>query len=635
VALMLRVDGSSFKDAQGRTLLLRGVNLGGSSKVPATPDGATYRREGFFEHRQVSFVGRPFPLEEADEHFARLRWWGFTFVRFLVTWEAIEHAGPGIYDQEYLDYILAIVKRAGDYGVRILIDPHQDVWSRFSGGDGAPGWTFEAIGMDITKFAATGAAIVHATHGDPFPQMIWPTNANKLAAATMYTLFFGGNCFAPSTQVDGEPIQEYLQRHYLGAIQQVALRLKNLPNVVGYDTLNEPHAGLIGHANLQIAEGLLAAGERPSPWQAMLLGAGFPQLVEIWQLTPVGPRMAGRRMVNPSGERAWQTGVECLWRRNGVWDVAADGTPVLRRPDHFSQVDGRAVDFDQDFFRPFVNRFARAIREIDPRALIFVEPVVGRAPPQWGPGDALGIVYAPHWYDLLVLFTKRFSPLLAIDPLARRLAIGPRRIRAAFARQIAHHQREAREQLGGVPTLIGELGIPLDLDRRQAFQNGNFSAQAHAFNRTMRAIEDTLAHATIWNYTADNTNARGDLWNDEDLSIFSRDQQTNPADINSGGRALRAVVRPYPRATAGEPLRMRFDERPRVFEYTFRHDPAVAAPTELFMPNVQYPHGYHVTVSDGTYTIDREAQTLRYTHSPDRATHTIRCSPLPKARDRA
>src|SRR3954447_10239116 len=305
---MLRVDGPWFKDADGRTLLLRGVNLGGSSKLPATPDGATYRREGFFEHRELSFVGRPFPLDEANEHFARLRAWGFMFVRFLVTWEAIEHAGPGIYDQEYLDYIYAIVKRAGEYGIRMVIDPHQDVWSRFSGGDGAPGWTFEAIGMDITKFAATGAAIVHSTHGDPFPQMIWPTNANKLAAATMYTLFFGGNCFAPATLVDGEPVQEYLQRHYFGAIQQVARRLKNLPNVVGYDTLNEPHAGFIGHADLRVADGLLAAGERPSPWQAMLLGAGFPQTVDIWKLTLTGPRKAGSRLVNPDHVRAWQAG---------------------------------------------------------------------------------------------------------------------------------------------------------------------------------------------------------------------------------------------------------------------------------------------------------------------------------------
>ena len=30
-------------------------------------------------HADVTFVGRPFPLEEAPDHLARLRRWGFTF----------------------------------------------------------------------------------------------------------------------------------------------------------------------------------------------------------------------------------------------------------------------------------------------------------------------------------------------------------------------------------------------------------------------------------------------------------------------------------------------------------------------------------------------------------------------------
>lgn len=69
---MMRIEGSWFRDGEGRRMLLRGVNLGGSSKVPKQPDGATYRTENFFQHRNVSFVGRPFPLDEADEHFTRL-----------------------------------------------------------------------------------------------------------------------------------------------------------------------------------------------------------------------------------------------------------------------------------------------------------------------------------------------------------------------------------------------------------------------------------------------------------------------------------------------------------------------------------------------------------------------------------
>ncbi|HOV06407.1 MAG TPA: cellulase family glycosylhydrolase, partial [Anaerolineaceae bacterium] len=186
---MVRIHHDSFTDEQGRRLMLRGVNLGGSSKVPRSPDGSTYQAKGFFDHREVSFVGRPFSLEEADEHYRRLRSWGFNTLRFLFTWEAVEHAGPGLYDEGYLDYLHAIVKKAGEFGFLVFLDPHQDVWSRFSGGDGAPGWTLEAAGFDLTKFQETGAAIVHQTHGDPFPRMIWPTNAYKLAAATMFTLF--------------------------------------------------------------------------------------------------------------------------------------------------------------------------------------------------------------------------------------------------------------------------------------------------------------------------------------------------------------------------------------------------------------------------------------------------------------
>src|SRR4030042_3705314 len=136
----MHIKDGCFLDAAGRNLLSRGVNLGGSSKVPKNPDGATHLPDHFFEHRDVSFVGRPFPLDEADEHCTRLSQWGFNFLRFLVTWEAIEHSGPGKYDNAYLDYLAAVLEKAGQYGFNLFIDPHQDVWSRLSGGDGAPGW---------------------------------------------------------------------------------------------------------------------------------------------------------------------------------------------------------------------------------------------------------------------------------------------------------------------------------------------------------------------------------------------------------------------------------------------------------------------------------------------------------------
>ncbi|MBS1151189.1 MAG: putative glycosidase [Myxococcaceae bacterium] len=252
--MLIRIEGDRFVDEHRRTLLLRGVNLGGSSKLP--------RAEG-------SFVGRPFPLDEADEHFSRLQRWGLTTLRLVVTWEAIEHAGPRKYDLAYLDYLEALIRRAATHQLAVFIDFHQDVWSRFSGGDGAPGWTLEAAGFNLDTLHETGAAFVEAKHAGPLPKMIWPTNAGKLGSATMFTLFFGGDTFAPRTRIDGESAQRFLQEHFFGAVEQVVRRVASLPNVFGVDLLNEPSPGYIGWEDLEAPGGPVEVGVMPSPLQSM------------------------------------------------------------------------------------------------------------------------------------------------------------------------------------------------------------------------------------------------------------------------------------------------------------------------------------------------------------------------------
>ena len=625
---MIQIKGDQFVDQDGRTLLLRGVNLGGSTKVPFTPNGATWNPEGFFDHRQVSFVGRPFPLEEADEHLSRLKAWGFTFLRFLITWEAIEHEGPGIYDQDYLAYLRAVIEKTAEYGIQVFIDPHQDVWSRFSGGDGAPGWTLEAVGLDMTKFKATGAAIVHATHGDPFPRMIWPTNYGKLANLTMWTLFFGGNDFAPQTMIEGVPAQEYLQSHYFNAIKQVAERLKDLPNVVGYDTLNEPSAGIIGTPEIGTVKlGSFKHGNQPTVFQTMLLGSGYPQEVEVWNLGMTGERKTGKTTLNREGTLAWLDGFLPIWRQNGVWDVDAAGSPQLLRPNHFSEINGRQVDFHNDYFRPFANRFAEEIRSVLPETLIFIEGVPNEGELHWTEEDAPNVIHAGHWYDSVVLLLKTYKRFLAVHNVSQKIILGARRARQSRRLQIAETIAVGSEQMGGIPTVIGEVGIPFDLNNKQAYRTGNFSTQVEALNATMEALEENFASFTLWNYTADNTNERGDQWNDEDLSLFSRDQQTGTGDIHDGGRALQAAVRPYASKVAGTPHQMRFDIKARKFVFVFTHDPTISAPTELFVPNYQYPDGYEVTVSDGEVEIDPEAQTLRYQPANPGGQHRIELKP--------
>jgi Glycoside hydrolase family 5 C-terminal domain/Cellulase (glycosyl hydrolase family 5) len=618
---------TNFEDDLGRRIMLRGVDLGGSSKVPYEPDGATYICTGFFDHRNVSFIGRPFPIEQADEHLERLREWGFNCLRLLVTWEAIEHAGPGMYDEAYLDYICEVVKAAGKHGFNLFIDPHQDVWSRFSGGDGAPGWTLEAIGFDLTHFAETGAAIVHTTHGDPYPKMIWSSNASKLACASMFSLFFGGNDFAPRTQVDGEPAQEYLQKHYIEAIRQLAMRIKDQPNVLGYDTLNEPSQGYIGWQDLNTLGGLLTVGDVPTPFQSMLLGAGYPQDVSVWRLGRTSFKRTGTRRMNEARQSAWRDGYECIWRQNGVWDLDSRGVPQLLRPDHFSLVDGKAVNFTADYYQPFANRFAEAIRREHPQALIFIETDFDASMSKWTESDVGGIVYAPHWYDGYLVAKKVYTPLLGVDTTTRKIALGAPAIRRSFRNQLARHKQTALRDLGGVPVILGEFGIPFDLRDKEAYRTGDFRIQVRALQRSMQAVEDNLLNYALWTYTPDNNNLHGDLWNDEDFSIYSPDQRVDPRDINSGGRALQAVVRPYPVATAGELLEASFNCHRRIFRMRFRSDPASTAPCEVFVPNYQYPHGYSIKVSDGRYEIKPAQQLLLYWPGSERQEHKINIKP--------
>lgn len=612
----IMADGSWFKDHTGRTMFLRGINLGGSSKVPYTPYMATHVKEGFFNGKAVSFIGRPFPLDEADVHFNRLKKWGFHFIRFIVTWEAIEHEGPGIYDESYLDYIVQIIRKAEKHNLNVFIDPHQDVWSRYSGGDGAPMWTFEAAGMDVTKFQDTGAALLHNLHGDPFPGMIWYTNNFKLAAANMFTLFFGGNQFAPQVKVqDTIPIQEYLQDHFINAMKQVALKLKDEPNVVGFEFLNEPSAGFIGVKDLNEPMNTNYFGNAPTPSESMFLGDGISTEVKTFQLGRFGMNEGDPKVLNPDGLSIWKTSKGCIWKQNGVWEQDKEGNPKVLKPDYFARINGRTVDFSSDYFKPAIDRYADTIRSINSNWLIFIEPVLfpeHLSLPVWSEEKASRFVNASHWYDGITLGTGRFTPWLGIDYETGELTFGKRNVKLLFENMFASVKLGTKKSLGEAPSLIGETGIPFDMNDKEAFKTGNFESQEKAFDRVFKAMEKNLLNYTLWNYTADNTNERGDQWNGEDLSIFSPDQQKDPGDIDSGGRALDAVIRPYPYKVTGRILEYNFFREEKEFYLKFELDKSINEPTEIFIPDFHYGNGYSVWTTGGKLIEDAENDMLMF-----------------------
>lgn len=602
----ISTDGEDFKDECGRTLILRGVNI--PAKTPKKPYASMPWGKNFFAHRKVSFIDCPFSLEEADEHLTRLRYWGFTLIRLTVTWEAIEHAGPGEYDFEYLNYLDALVEKCERFGMHLLIDFHQDVWSRFTGGDGAPGWTVEGAGFSLPYLEKTGAAIFYKRKRKKGHPLSWATNASKLGAATMFTLFFGGNTFAPKRMLYGDSIQNTLQEHYTNSLLQVVTRLKGRKGILGFDIMNEPHAGYIGVENLAKPFGVIKLGATPTPFEGMLLGEGFSLSVEEWQRKFLYLGKTGRVQLNENQERAWQEGVACPWREAGVWGIDRGGEAVLHKPDYFAK-----KDFNRDFYVPFLKKVGHAIEKVSPKKMIFFESVIGLNPPLIENKDFCAPVFSLHWYDAFILVMQSFWSFLGVDVLKMKLLIAlPRSIRKSFAGQL----RKLKGFFSGMPTLISEFGIPFQSSKDMKEQN-------KALNRSFQALEDNLLSGTVWNYTANNRNHEGDHWNSEDLSIYSKDLVFDPDNCYEGARAKLALIRPYAMKTAGTPLYMNFDVAKEIFTYTFAHIPNTPYATEIFLPHLHFEDGFSVELSDGSYKMDFLRQILTYQHEESQETHTI------------
>jgi hypothetical protein len=613
----LGMKGRWFVDEAGRRVILRGVNLGGDCKVPY-PGGGTNHPSDFSDHRTVSFIGRPFPLAEADEHLARIKHWGFNCLRLLTTWEAVEHAGPGQYDDAYLDYFAEVSRRAEKFGLYVFIDFHQDVWSRMSGGDGAPGWTFEAVGLDFTKFHAAGAAHVmqhkydYAKGGrqDAYPQMTWASNYRLPANGIMWTLFFAGRDMTPNFTIEGKNVQDYLQDHYIGAMRAVAERVKDQAHVIGFDTLNEPGEGFIGQpltGRQQHDSTDMTADMRPglaiSPMDALLAARGVSRKVPFLAMDRETRTMKELRteILNPNGVSIWTR--DCPFEAAGAYDSRNRTAPINEQ--FFTHRDGQKIAIEADYMAPFFTRVAGAVRAIRQDWLIFAEVSPFRAfmGAGFAPGAPERTVNASHWYDIQTLASKRFRPRELRDnpddPAAQEVVAGK------YTAQLAHITKLADSlNAESAPTLIGEFGIPYDLEEGEAYaawESGDRSSKpwrSHelALRLMYEAVDRLLISSTQWNYTASNRNAAssGDGWNQEDLSIYSRDQDTGPNDPDSGGRAVKGFSRPYARRVQGEPKSVHFDAATGIFTLTFAADSSIKQPTEIFVPTIQFANGVHI-----------------------------------------
>jgi hypothetical protein len=255
-----------------------------------------------------------------------------------------------------------------------------------------------------------------------------------------------------------------------------------------------------------------------------------------------------------------------------------------------------------DFYNPFIGTLRDYIRAVDSGVFLFLEPVPqqSHAVPELGLDDKCA--YAPHWYDLKCLFEKRWSPYLSFDVQA--LSRGSRNVIKHMYLFIAGTKRNYTTQMSrlfencaAVPRLIGETGIPMDMNR---YFDGTcslaepFQQQTQALDCVITACERNLLPYCLWNYTPENIEGQGDFWNREDLSIFSSQKCVN--STYGGARALRAFIRPGAIKVAGIPIKSEFDLASGLYTLIFLPDHAshqssntvdyLSRQTEIFIPNL-------------------------------------------------
>jgi hypothetical protein len=186
-------DGQVMRDAEGRTVILRGYNIKVNGLFDVTPDNGQPVREVI-------------PRLDATD-FALMQKSGVNVLRLPVSWSAFEPQ-QGVFESAYLAAIDSFLNLIRPYGFYVLLDFHEDGWSKDLCEDGAPAWA-TVVTVDVDGGAPGGDC--HTSN----------------AALSAHSNFFDENA-------------NDLQGAFLAMYQQFAAHFVNEELVFGYEIFNEP-----------------------------------------------------------------------------------------------------------------------------------------------------------------------------------------------------------------------------------------------------------------------------------------------------------------------------------------------------------------------------------------------------------
>ena len=250
----------------------------------------------------------------------------------------------------------------------------------------------------------------------------------------MFTLFFAGREYAPKAIINGVNVQNFLEDHYLSALQYLAQRIHSAANledstVIGWENMNESCIGLVGYTDLKIVMPTqqLRKTTCPSAFQCMLLGEGIATNVDVYDWTQFGPKKTGTKLVDPKGLKAWISSDvydkkygfqrdegwklgECIWAQHGVWNSTS--RKLLQSQYFLLNGNGEKVNNDtwlRDHFMVHFKRYTETVRSVHKNAIMFLQPPVMYIPPILSPSERdKRLVFSPHYYDGLTLMLKKW-----------------------------------------------------------------------------------------------------------------------------------------------------------------------------------------------------------------------------------
>jgi endoglycosylceramidase len=194
----VHVVGTTFRDSQGRQLLFRGYNAKVTTLFDVTFDDGRVPEETFPD------------LSEAET--SRIEQLGWNVLRIPVSWSSLEPQ-PQQYPQAWMQKLDAVLAMAHEHAFYVIVDMHQDAYSKEIGEDGEPLW-----------------AIV------PPPTQLLQGPYDDSRRLTAQVLSAGYSFFDDDLATDGRD----LQGAYVSAVQQVAAHVVGDPAVLGYEAFNEP-----------------------------------------------------------------------------------------------------------------------------------------------------------------------------------------------------------------------------------------------------------------------------------------------------------------------------------------------------------------------------------------------------------